>query len=424
MKSLTLYYSILCTLFSTSTARARLDTNILPMEYDATLVPTTENGKPVEVKAEVAVLNIRSIKEAELTYTLDIFLSFYWDDHRLDGPKTSPEAGLILDASWKSKLWTPDVNFKNSVSNRMIHALDPLYYITIYNKTRVRFSSRLSLDLLCEMDFSYYPHDTQTCFVDIMSLSHNNKSVALMWRGLHISSKLYMTKFTVDKSGETHCDKFYRGIGTLSCIRGIITLKRFVGHFVIQKYIPSTIIVVMCFVGFWIPANAYPARVALCITSLLALITQQMHNASMNVSYIMALNVWMLICISFVFMSLVELAISVVWSQRKDYLERKRKSRELVHRLSPIGRKVLQNGPEGQVTVDVMSRATSPISPESPEHVESGKMQHISLWRYLIYMLQTNMLTQSSNKIDSVSRILFPAMFTLSAVLYFGFVTA
>ncbi len=33
----------------------------------------------------------------------------------------------------------------------------------------------------------------------------------------------------------------------------------------VNKYIPSTLIVVMSFVGFWIPVTAYPARVALVI---------------------------------------------------------------------------------------------------------------------------------------------------------------
>lgn len=52
-------------------------------------------------------------------------------------------------------------------------------------------------------------------------------------------------------------------------------------------------------------SGSYPARTALSITALLALITQQMQSSNVNVSYIMALNIWMLICIAFVFLSLI-----------------------------------------------------------------------------------------------------------------------
>lgn len=90
------------------------------------------------------------------------------------------------------------------------------------------------------------------------------------------------------------------------------------GHFVVKKYIPSFLIVVMSFVGFWIPTNAYPARVALVITSLLALITQQLQSsAEISASYVVALNLWMIICITFVFLALIEFAFAIAWADDK-----------------------------------------------------------------------------------------------------------
>lgn len=67
----------------------------------------------------------------------------------------------------------------------------------------------------------------------------------------------------------------------------------------------------MSFVTFWIPATAYPARVTLGVTSLLTIVTQQYHNTKFSVSYVIALNVWMLSCIAFVFFSLLEYALVI-----------------------------------------------------------------------------------------------------------------
>ncbi|KAI1290952.1 Glycine receptor subunit alpha-3 [Halotydeus destructor] len=369
---------------------------VVPQDYDATLVPKSASGKPVNVKTEIAVLNIRSFKEADLTYTLDIFLNLYWNDNRLTGPDSNMEDGLILDSSWKSKIWKPSINFKNSVANRLLTSLEPLVHMTIYNKTNVRLSSRLSLDLLCEMDFKYYPHDKQTCFLDVMSFTYNNKSVTLEWQDFVLTKNLYMTGFYVHRSEERRCDKTLKGLGSLDCLRGVVVLKRYVGKFIIKRYMPSIIVVMMCFVGFWMPANAYPARVALCITSLLTLITQQIQASTLNVSYIMALNAWSLICITFVFLTLIELVISVLWNQR------------IV---------------DDKKTKDAKKPQDGAALEEEPKMAAAEAEAEKSLWESIMKILKTNFLTHQANKIDLAARVVYPTAFILSAILYFVLAT-
>ena len=46
-----------------------------------------------------------------------------------------------------------------------------------------------------------------------------------------------------------------------SCAKAIFTLHRQLGHFLIRVYGPSLLIVITTFIGFWIPAQGYPARV-------------------------------------------------------------------------------------------------------------------------------------------------------------------
>lgn len=55
-------------------------------------------------------------------------------------------------------------------------------------------------------------------------------------------------------------------------------------------------------------------KVAISVTPLLALVTQQMQiNAEINVSYVVALHIWMMIQIFFVFMSLIEYVFAIVY---------------------------------------------------------------------------------------------------------------
>ena len=100
----------------------------------------------------------------------------------------------------------------------------------------------------------------------------------------------------------------------------IIRLKRNYGKYLIKLFIPSALIVIMTFIGFWIPTQVTPARVSLIITALLALITQQIQG-ELNISYIYALEVYTIICILFVFATLIEYAIATSWPQKRTNLQ-------------------------------------------------------------------------------------------------------
>ncbi|CAG2106587.1 unnamed protein product, partial [Medioppia subpectinata] len=218
--------------------------------------------KPVKVDVSVFVLNIRSIKETELTYVADIFYHQYWTDYRLQALHTNDSQNIVLDNSWKKKLWIPDSYFKNALDGRVPDIIFPTQYFVITNTTTVFMASR--------------------------------------------------TQYNVtDFSSEGLIKKY--AIGNFSMLRGRIVLTRQLGLYILKNYIPSALIVIMSFVGFWIPISAYPARVALVITALLALITQQYQSSQVNVSYIIAINVWMITCIAFVFLALIEYAFAITY---------------------------------------------------------------------------------------------------------------
>lgn len=110
---------------------------------------------------------------------------------------------------------------------------------------------------------------------------------------------------------------FYFISGEFSYVTGRIHLARRLGYFLINKYIPCILIICMSFVTFWIPSEAYPARVTLSVTSLLTIVTQQYQSSMPSVSYVVALNIWMLSCIGFVFCSLLEYAFVIAVMNNK-----------------------------------------------------------------------------------------------------------
>lgn len=80
------------------------------------------------------------------------------------------------------------------------------------------------------------------------------------------------------------------------------------GYYITNVYVPTSLVVFMSMLTFWIPPDAVPARVTLGVTSLLTVVTKQYQASLPNVSYIVALNIWLSACIAFVFVSLLEYA--------------------------------------------------------------------------------------------------------------------
>ncbi|XP_078607619.1 glycine receptor subunit alphaZ1-like isoform X1 [Branchiostoma floridae x Branchiostoma japonicum] len=87
------------------------------------------------------------------------------------------------------------------------------------------------------------------------------------------------------------------------------SLRRRLSYHMLQIYIPSISIVAMSWVSFWINIESSPARTALGVTTVLTMITQSGRPIPMpEVSYVRAVDVWLLVCQLFVFLALIEYA--------------------------------------------------------------------------------------------------------------------
>lgn len=83
--------------------------------------------------------------------------------------------------------------------------------------------------------------------------------------------------------------------GNYTCISADFKLKRQVGYYIAQVYVPSVLIVILSWVSFWIDLDATPARVSLGLLTVLTLTTQSTGEKAYlpRVSYLKALDVWM-----------------------------------------------------------------------------------------------------------------------------------
>lgn len=105
-----------------------------------------------------------------------------------------------------------------------------------------------------------------------------------------------------------------------SKLLNLVTLKRQMGFYLVDYFMPSMMIVAISWVSFWLQADQTAPRVMLGTTTMLTFITlsSAQDKTLPKVSYINASEIWSMGCTGFIFASLLEFAFSnTIWRRKK-----------------------------------------------------------------------------------------------------------
>ena len=99
--------------------------------------------------------------------------------------------------------------------------------------------------------------------------------------------------------------------GSFSCKYAEIYLSRDLGYYITRIFVPSFLIVGLSWVSFWIDYKSVPARISLGLLTVLTITTQASSISSRlpAVSYLKAVDIWMSMCLGFVFAGMVEYSV-------------------------------------------------------------------------------------------------------------------
>ncbi|KAM8938780.1 glycine receptor subunit alpha-3 isoform 1-T1 [Pelodytes ibericus] len=303
--------------------------------YDARIRPNFK-GPPVNVTCNIFVNSFGSIAETTMDYRLNIFLRQKWNDPRL-AYSEYPDDSLDLDPSMLDSIWKPDLFFANEKGANFHEVTTDNKLLRIFKDGNVLYSIRLTLTLSCPMDLKNFPMDVQTCIMQLESFGYTMNDLIFEWQDnapVQIADGLTLPQFVLKEEKDLrYCTKHYN-TGKFTCIEVRFHLERQMGYYLIQMYIPSLLIVILSWVSFWINMDAAPARVALGITTVLTMTTQSSGSrASLpKVSYVKAIDIWMAVCLLFVFSALLEYAaVNFVSRQHKELLRFRRKRKKDKH---------------------------------------------------------------------------------------------
>lgn len=124
-------------------------------------------------------------------------------------------------------------------------------------------------------------------------------------------------------------------LGSFSCVEGRIHMKRRYLQYAIQIYVPSALMVMLSWANFWIDHRSTPARVSLALLCILTITTQSSGAGAKlpKVAYVKAIDVWMSVCLVFVFSAFIEFTLVNIMVRRVEG----EKTQSLLKRVSFAG---------------------------------------------------------------------------------------
>uniref|UniRef100_A0A8C5B165 Glycine receptor, alpha 1 n=1 Tax=Gadus morhua TaxID=8049 RepID=A0A8C5B165_GADMO len=373
---------------------------------------THKKGPPVNVTCNIFINSFGSIAETTMDYRVNIFLRQQWNDPRL-AYSEYPDDSLDLDPSMLDSIWKPDLFFANEKGANFHEVTTDNKLLRISKNGNVLYSIRITLILACPMDLKNFPMDVQTCIMQLESFGYTMNDLIFEWDekgAVQVADGLTLPQFLLKEEKDLrYCTKHYN-TGKFTCIEARFHLERQMGYYLIQMYIPSLLIVILSWVSFWINMDAAPARVGLGITTVLTMTTQSSGSrASLpKVSYVKAIDIWMAVCLLFVFSALLEYAaVNFIARQHKELLRFRRRRRHMKEDETGEGRFSFAGygmGPACLQTKDGMAiKGNNNNAPATgAKTVEEMKKLFVS----------------RAKRIDTVSRVAFPLVFLIFNIFY------
>ncbi|XP_053504231.1 gamma-aminobutyric acid receptor subunit alpha-3-like isoform X1 [Ictalurus furcatus] len=401
--------------------------------YDNRLRPGL--GESVtEVRTNIYVTSFGPVSDTDMEYTIDVFFRQSWRDERLkfDGPMQV----LPLNNLLASKIWTPDTFFHNGKKSVAHNMTTPNKLLRLVDNGTLLYTMRLTIHAECPMHLEDFPMDAHACPLKFGSYAYTNNEVVYIWTADDEKS----VSVAPDGSRLNQYDLLGHVIGkeTISSSTGeyvVMTtyfhLKRKIGYFVIQTYLPCIMTVILSQVSFWLNRESVPARTVFGVTTVLTMTTLSIsaRNSLPKVAYATAMDWFMAVCYAFVFSALIEFATvnyftkrSWAWDGQKENQEKRRESASLSKKTNNTFNIVgttypMSVGKEPGLTTIAKSASSTASAPAQPQPVREVRLSRMD-GEYICEGVKKSYNRVS--KVDKISRIIFPVLFFIFNLAYWA----
>ncbi|XP_006823667.2 glycine receptor subunit alpha-2-like [Saccoglossus kowalevskii] len=359
-----------------------------------------EGEKTLEVKCALSISTFSTVDASSMDYAVTFYLRQVWRDPRL---QSNAEGALIFQSEAVEQIWTPLIIFPGEKDGKLHDLADENQYLQIWPNGTVVLTMRLTLTLICHMKTDNFPMDKQECPLSLQSLSYPATELELIWDRVIMRKDIHVPSFTLGVPVTESCESEEFNLVEMSCLNVVFPLKRYITQFLLQIYLTSTLVVFLSWISFWINSRSEPARITLGMTSVLTLSTeitgvQAAMAVSSNAS---AIDVWLAMCLIFVFAVLIEFAV-------------------LNHGNTKLARMSRVNCPQ-QPKENNKPVSGVVVEMEIEESQEKDKQQtYVGYRAGRTQRFKRFFRVEEPDDLDRISRVMFPTLFVIFTAIYWA----
>uniref|UniRef100_A0A5F7ZVL1 Gamma-aminobutyric acid receptor subunit alpha-2 n=2 Tax=Macaca TaxID=9539 RepID=A0A5F7ZVL1_MACMU len=175
----------------------------------------------------------------------------------------------------------------------------------------------------CPMHLEDFPMDAHACPLKFGSYAYTRAEVVYEWTREPARSVVVAEDGSrlnqYDLLGQTVDSGIVQSsTGEYVVMTTHFHLKRKIGYFVIQTYLPCIMTVILSQVSFWLNRESVPARTVFGVTTVLTMTTLSIsaRNSLPKVAYATAMDWFIAVCYAFVFSALIEFATVNYFTKR------------------------------------------------------------------------------------------------------------
>ncbi len=276
------------------------------------------DGEPVEISTTLFILDIDGIDTQSQSFEANVFLNCQWLDPRLAHNGTA-DAIYEMGAIWhpnlqilnQQKLW------KTFPDQLEVSADGTVSY-------RQRYWGNFSQPL----DLRGFPFDSQTFAISVTAALRGAGKVHFVPSERlppNIAEKLSVADWTITGTDFRHDSiQIIPKAPANDSFVFTVSAERKSGYFIVKVIIPLILIVAMSWIVFWIDPAESGTQISVAITTMLTLIAYRFAVDALlpKVSYLTALDYFILTSTLLVYASLIEVLLTSHFAKKQHRVER------------------------------------------------------------------------------------------------------
>jgi len=298
----------------------------IPRGYEVTKPPflyKPTGDQKMMLSFTFSIREISEVKDSDQVLKIPMYFTVAWEENRLkvdpthrswSDNSTGPMDETTEEAETLEQLWKPTLEIYGLEEYKNHQILGKMAGLRITKNKWVKYDSKVTIEISCQMDFSQYPFDRHICNFQVGSYFYNKNSMtcssSLFEDNLDERNLQHHIRLRNLSAGK---EQVQLNSGEYAACGFEVLLTRKHEPLVFQVYIPCILFVTVSWISFIIDPAVVPGRMSLLVILFLVIINV-FNNVKSSApaaasGRLNAIDRYIVTCIFSIFSAIIEYAV-------------------------------------------------------------------------------------------------------------------